>query len=99
MIIMAVAKGWNKADVMNHMVEVGGLSKQGAAVAIDATIAAIKAGVSETGGVQLIGFGNFEKRKRSARNGRNPQTGEQITIAESVVAGFKAAKGFNSELV
>ena len=42
--------------------------------------------------VQLIGFGNFEVRERSARKGRNPQTGEQIDIPASKVPAFKAGK-------
>ena len=42
--------------------------------------------------VQLIGFGNFEVRERAARQGRNPQTGEAISIAASKVPAFKAGK-------
>jgi len=38
----------------------------------------------------LIGFGTFETRKRAGRTGRNPQTGKEITIAESTVPAFKA---------
>ena len=40
----------------------------------------------------LIGFGNFEVRERAARQGRNPQTGEAISIAASKVPAFKAGK-------
>jgi DNA-binding protein HU-beta len=42
--------------------------------------------------VQLVGFGNFEVRERSARKGRNPQTGEEIEIAASKVPAFKPGK-------
>ena len=42
--------------------------------------------------VQLIGFGNFEVRERAARQGRNLQTGETISIAASKVPAFKAGK-------
>jgi DNA-binding protein HU-beta len=42
--------------------------------------------------VQLIGFGTFEVRERSARTGRNPQTGEEIQIAAGKVPAFKAGK-------
>ena len=49
-----------------------------------------KAGAREK--VQLIGFGNFEVRERAARQGRNPQTGEAISIAASKVPAFKAGK-------
>jgi DNA-binding protein HU-beta len=40
----------------------------------------------------LVGFGTFSVRKRSARTGRNPQTGETIQIAEAQVPSFKAGK-------
>jgi len=42
--------------------------------------------------VQLVGFGNFEVRERSARKGRNPQTGEPIEIAASKTPAFKPGK-------
>jgi DNA-binding protein HU-beta len=42
--------------------------------------------------VQLVGFGNFEVRERSARKGRNPQTGEEIDIPASKVPAFKPGK-------
>ncbi len=42
--------------------------------------------------VQIIGFGTFEMRERSARTGRNPQTGEEMQIAASKAPAFKAGK-------
>ena len=42
----------------------------------------------------MIGFGNFEVRKRAARTGRNPQTGKEIKIAATKVPAFKAGKAF-----
>lgn len=44
--------------------------------------------------VSYIGFGNFEKRARQARKGRNPQTGEEINIPATEVPGFKPGKAF-----
>ena len=44
--------------------------------------------------VSLIGFGTFEARERSAREGKNPQTGEKIKIAACKVPAFKAGKAF-----
>jgi len=44
------------------------------------------------GNVQLTGFGNFETRKRAARKGRNPQTGETIEITASTMPAFRAGK-------
>jgi DNA-binding protein HU-beta len=48
--------------------------------------------------VQLIGFGNFEVKERAARKGRNPQTGEEITIPATKVPSFKAGKQLREEV-
>ena len=48
--------------------------------------------------VQLIGFGTFETRERAARTGRNPQTGEELKIAASVVPAFKAGKALKDNV-
>ncbi|NNG16553.1 MAG: HU family DNA-binding protein [Gemmatimonadales bacterium] len=52
----------------------------------------ITATLKKGGKVQLPGFGNFETRKRAARQGRNPQTGKPITIKASTVPAFRAGK-------
>ena len=48
--------------------------------------------------VQLVGFGTFETRERSARTGRNSQTKEEITIAASIVPAFKAGKALKDKV-
>lgn len=48
--------------------------------------------------VQITGFGNFETRRRAPRRGRDPQTGESISIKASTVPAFRAGKGLK-ELV
>ena len=48
--------------------------------------------------VTLVGFGTFKAKKREARTGRNPRTGESIQIAASVVPSFKAGKAFKDAL-
>lgn len=53
-----------------------------------------KAGVSKKDADKLVGFGTFESRERAAREGKNPRTGEKITIAASKVPAFKAGKAF-----
>jgi DNA-binding protein HU-beta len=53
---------------------------------------AITAELAKGGSVALTGFGSFQVKDRSARIGRNPQTGESISIAASKVPGFKAGK-------
>lgn len=56
--------------------------------------ALIKGAVADGDKVQYIGFGGFEKAERSARKGRNPQTGEEIEIPATVVPKFKPGKEF-----
>ena len=48
--------------------------------------------------VQLVGFGTFESRERAAREGKNPRTGEKITITASKIPAFKAGKAFKDLL-
>ncbi len=68
------------------------LSKKDAGKAVDAVFETVMDSLSEGEKVQLIGFGNFEVRNRSARKGRNPQTGEEIQIPASKVPAFKPGK-------
>ena len=60
---------------------------------MDATFDAIARSLKKGDKVSLVGFGTFEVRKRAARTGRNPKTGETIKIKASKVPAFKAGKG------
>ncbi|MGM7635394.1 HU family DNA-binding protein [Bacillus sp. Hm123] len=82
----------NKTDLINQVAEAAELSKKDATKAVDAVFDAIQNTLANGDKVQLIGFGNFEVRERSARKGRNPQTGEEIEIAASKVPAFKPGK-------
>ncbi|MCA0985792.1 MULTISPECIES: HU family DNA-binding protein [Bacillales] len=82
----------NKTDLINSVAESAELSKKEATKAVDAVFDNIMQSLQEGDKVQLIGFGNFEVRERSARKGRNPQTGEEIEIAASKVPAFKPGK-------
>ena len=82
----------NKTDLINAVAEKSELSKKDAAKAVDAVFESVMDSLSEGEKVQIIGFGNFEVRERSARKGRNPQTGEEIQIPASKVPAFKAGK-------
>lgn len=70
------------------------LSKKDTTTVVDAVLDTIIGLTGESGKLQLIGFGNFEVRERSARKGRNPATGEEIEIAETRIPAFKAGKAF-----
>ena len=67
-------------------------TKKQAAEAINAVLNSIAEGLKTAGKVQLVGFGTFSSKVRAARKGRNPRTGEAITIPEATVISFKASK-------
>jgi DNA-binding protein HU-beta len=82
----------NKSDLINKVAEVSELSKKDATKAVEAVFDAISEALQSGDKVQLVGFGNFEVRERSARKGRNPQTGEEIEIPSSKIPAFKPGK-------
>lgn len=82
----------NKTDLINSVAEKSELSKKDATKAVDAVLESVMDSLSKGEKVQIIGFGNFEVRERSARKGRNPQTGEEIEIPASKVPAFKPGK-------
>jgi DNA-binding protein HU-beta len=69
-------------------------TKAGAERCVNAVIDGIKKGVKKDKSVQMVGFGTFSIRKRAARTGRNPQTGETIKIKASKSVAFKPSKTF-----
>ncbi|PWK14270.1 HU family DNA-binding protein [Tumebacillus permanentifrigoris] len=88
----------NKTDLINLVSEKAELTKKDAGNAVDAVFDAIVEALASGDKVQLIGFGNFEVRERSARKGRNPQTGEEIEIAASKTPAFKPGKQFKDSI-
>ncbi len=82
----------NKTELINAVAEASELSKKDATKAVDSVFDTILDALKNGDKIQLIGFGNFEVRERSARKGRNPQTGEEIEIPASKVPAFKLAE-------
>ena len=82
----------NKGDLIENVADEAGLSKADASRAVDAIIGAITGALKGGNQVSLVGFGTFSVKKRAARQGRNPRTGETIQIKASNVPGFKAGK-------
>ena len=82
----------NKTDLVNAVAEKTGLSKVKAAEAVDGIISVIGDSLKRGDKVSLVGFGTFEVVKRAERKGRNPQTGQEITIPAKNVVRFKAGK-------
>ena len=82
----------NKVELIAAVAEKAELSKKDAEKALKAFTDVIAAELVKGEKVQLVGFGTFEVSEREAREGRNPLTGEKITIAASKNPKFKAGK-------
>ena len=82
-----------KAELVANVAEKSGLDRKHSDKAVVAVFETIKKALIEGDKVQIIGFGTFENRTRSARKGRNPRTGEEINIPASKLPSFKAGKG------
>ena len=88
----------NKAELIDAVAEAAELSKASATRAVDALTDAITKALKNDEQVSLVGFGTFSARKREARAGRNPRTGETIDIKASRVPGFKPGKALKDAL-
>jgi DNA-binding protein HU-beta len=82
-----------KQDLVSKMAEDAGISKKAAEDALSSFISAVKGALASGDSISLIGFGTFGVSARSARTGRNPQTGAEIKIPARKVPTFKAGKG------
>ncbi|MCK5543826.1 MAG: HU family DNA-binding protein [Desulfobulbaceae bacterium] len=80
----------NKGELVNSMAKAGGISKAAADKALNGLLETITDALSSGDKVTLVGFGTFSITNRSARKGRNPQTGKEIQIKAKKVARFKA---------
>ena len=86
-----------KGELIAKIAEAG-LSKKDAGLALDAAIAAISGALAKGESVQLVGFGTFGVKERTAREGRNPRTGEVVKIKAAKVPTFKAGKGLKDKV-
>ncbi|MBE3591111.1 MAG: HU family DNA-binding protein [Firmicutes bacterium] len=82
----------NKAELIQRVSEATGLKKKDASRAVDAVLSCIRESLSKGQKVSLVGFGSFEVRQRSARQGRNPQTGKALRISARRVPVFRAGR-------
>lgn len=90
----------NKAELIEAVQKALGddASKREADNAVSAVLDSIAKGVKKDKKVQIIGFGTFEVKKRAARMGRNPKTGESMQIKASKSVGFKPSSNLKSSL-
>lgn len=81
----------NKEDLVNEVAKVVSAKKE-AHEAVDCIFSAVTKSLKKKEAVSILGFGTFKVGKRKARKGRNPQTGEEITIKAKNVPKFVAGK-------
>ena len=82
----------NKTELVAAVAEQAGLSKKDAEAAVKAFTDVVAEALKAGDRIQLVGFGTFEVSERAAREGRNPRTGETMTIEASKTPKFKAGK-------
>ena len=88
----------NKGELIEEIAAKIGITKKAAGEALDATVDVIMTAVASGNKVTVVGFGSFEKRLRQQRNGRNPKTGETMTIPESNTPAFTAGASFKERV-
>lgn len=88
----------NKSDLATNVAKNAKLSKAKAWEVINVTFDAIKGSLKKGQKVSLIGFGSFLVRNRKARKGRNPKTGQEITIKARKVPAFSAGAALKKSL-
>ena len=82
----------NRVELVAKIAEKSGLTQVDADKVLDCTLETIEGALKAGDDIRLIGFGNFEVKTRGERTGRNPKTGEKITIAATKAIVFKAGK-------
>ncbi len=92
----------NKSELVDALANSTGMTKADASRAIDALFSpdsgVIAKQLKKGNRIQITGFGTFEAKRRKARMGRNPRTGEQIKIAATNTPGFRAGKGLKDAI-
>jgi DNA-binding protein HU-beta len=87
----------NKSDFIDQVAIDTGLTKKDCSAVLDSVLSNIKKSVCDGDGVSFVGFGAFTMKHRSARKGRNPQTGAELEIKAANAPSFKVGKLFKEE--
>ncbi|MGA3114571.1 MAG: HU family DNA-binding protein [Syntrophobacteraceae bacterium] len=87
-----------KAELVAKIANEVGIAKSQAEKALDGFVAAVSKALSGGDKITLVGFGTFSVMARSQREGRNPRTGEKITIPASKAVKFKAGKTLSEKI-
>jgi DNA-binding protein HU-beta len=87
-----------KAELASRIATAAGITKSQAEKAVDGFVSAVSAALSGGDKLTLVGFGTFSIGERTQREGRNPRTGEKITIPASKAVKFKAGKTLSEKV-
>ena len=85
-----------KLDIINQVVERTGISRTKAETAVDSVFEAMKAALKNDDRIELRGFGVFTIKPRKTGIGRNPRTGEEVSIPPGKAVRFKPGKDLQS---
>lgn len=88
----------NKGELVDAVADKASVTKKQADTVLSAVLDAIVEAVSDGDKVTLVGFGSFESRERKAREGRNPKTGDKMSIPATKVPAFSAGKLFKEKV-
>ena len=88
----------NKGEFVGAVADAAEMTKADAERAVEAVFKVVKKALKSGDSISLVGFGTFSVRKRAARTGRNPRTGDTIKIKASKVPEFKAGKGLKDAI-
>ncbi len=87
-----------KAELVTEIASEGGITKAPAEKAVDGFVSAVSDALAAGDKITLVGFGTFSVGERSQREGRNPRTGEKLTIPASKAVKFKAGKTLSEKV-
>ncbi len=87
-----------REEIVSKIADDAKITKKQATVALSSFLGSVTSALSKKDKVALVGFGTFSVKHRTARSGRNPQTGDSITIPARDVPSFKAGKGLKDAI-
>ena len=82
----------NKSQFINAVAKHAGMSRADAEIAVNAFMDTVSEQLAQNNSIGIAGFGSFSPKERKARKGRNPRTGQEISIAAAKVPHFKPGK-------
>ena len=88
----------NRTEFCARIAARSSLSRTDAAIAVEAVVSVIADALEKGEAVNIAGFGTFTTRQRAARQGRNPRTGEAVSVPARTVAAFKPGKALRDRL-